>query len=126
MNTNKKGLLPPQEQASRDNTSTTSESDYIADILNEPFVDGLCAEVLALLRQGPTLSLVLTAIHAIPEATARIHDLRVKGFNIATTIQSEILFRGKIRKRVALYSLGNPVWPRPGYLPEKTDLPPAA
>lgn len=126
MTNHKKGLLPPQEQASRDNTSTTSESDYIADIMNEPFVDGQCAEVLALLRQGPILSLVLTAIHAIPEAAARIHDLRAKGFNIATNIQSEILFRGKIRKRVALYSLGNPVWPRPGYLPEKTDLPPAA
>ena len=95
-------------------------------LLDAPFVDGQCAEILAILKRGPVLSFVLTADYAIPEAAARVHDLRHRGFNIITNIQSEVVFRGKIRKRVALYSLGNPVWPKPGYLPEQNNLPPAA
>ncbi len=125
MSNNKKGSIPPQDQASI-NKSNTAETKYIADITNTPFVDGQCAEVLSILRKGPVLSFVLTADYAIPEAAARVHDLRAKGFNVITNIQSEVVFRGKIRKRAALYSLGNPEWPRPGFLPENNDLPPTA
>lgn len=32
-----------------------------------PLVTGQCAEILSILRQGPTLSLTLTADYAIPE-----------------------------------------------------------
>ncbi len=97
------------------------------DLLDVPFVDGQCAEILSILKRGPVLSFVLTADHAIPEAAARVHDLRNRGFNIITNIQPAIVFRGKIRKRVALYSLGHPEWPRPGFLStENNDLPPAA
>ena len=125
MSNNKKGSIPPQDQASI-NKSNTAETKYIADITNTPFVDGQCAEVLSILRKGPVLSFVLTADYAIPEAAARVHDLRAKGFNVITNIQSEVVFRGRIRKRAAFYSLGHPEWPRPGFLPENNDLPPAA
>ena len=80
--------------------------------LNPPIVTGQCQLVLSLLRQhGALLSLNLTADLAIPEAAARIHDLRAKGFNVITTIQNEVIFRGCVRKRVAKYSLGTLEWP---------------
>ncbi len=125
MTKNKKGLIPAMDQASIDK-SNTAEPKYIADITNTPMVDGQCAEILSILKRGPVLSLVLTADYAIPEAAARVHDLRNRGFNVITNIQPEVVFRGRIRKRVALYSLGNPAWPRPGFLSENKDLPPAA
>ena len=77
MSNNKKGSIPPQDQASI-NKSNTAETKYIADITNTPFVDGQCAEVLSILRKGPVLSFVLTADYAIPEAAARVHDLRAR------------------------------------------------
>ena len=77
-------------------------------------------EVLRLIRQQqPLLSFVLTADHAIPEAAARVHDLRTMGFHILTTIMPEAKFRGVIRRNAALYSFGTPEWPRPGFLDEK-------
>ena len=82
-----------------------------------PAVSGQCAEVLELLRtEGAVLSFRLTAELAIPEAAARIHDLRGMGFNIITTILPEVEFRGRIRRNVALYSLGVPSWPAPGFM----------
>lgn len=82
-----------------------------------PIVSGQCAEVYRELESnGPTLSFRLTADLAIPEAAARIHDLRWMGFNIKTVILPEVEFRGRIRRNVALYSLGIPAWPAPGFL----------
>lgn len=76
-----------------------------------PIVSGQCAQVLDLIRKNqPILSLCMTADHAIPEAAARVHDLRAMGFNIRTTILAEVEFRGKTRRGVALYSLGSPEW----------------
>ena len=84
-----------------------------------PMVTGQCAEVLHLLRiLQPVPSFTLMADHAIPETAARIHDLRAKGFSILTVIQSEFEFRGVIRRNVALYSMGSPEWPAPGFLDE--------
>lgn len=84
-----------------------------------PVVTGQCAEVLELIRKHkPILSFVLTAEHAIPEAAARVHDLRAMGFNIVTTIVGEVEFRGSIRRKAAFYSMGVPEWPRPGFLVE--------
>jgi hypothetical protein len=81
-----------------------------------PIVTGQCAEVLGLIHQfQPVLSFVMTADHAIPEAAARVHNLRAMGFNIRTTILPEVEFRGVIRRNAALYSLGSPEWPRPGF-----------
>jgi hypothetical protein len=71
---------------------------------------------MALIRQHqPILSFLLTAEHAIPEAAARIHNLRGMGFNILTTIHPTVTFRGVDRRNVASYSLGTPEWPRPGF-----------
>lgn len=85
-----------------------------------PAVTGQCAEVLELLRsEGSVLSFRLTAELAIPEAAARVHDLRGMGFNVVTTILPEVEFRGRIRRNVARYSLGIPTWPAPGFLPER-------
>lgn len=85
-----------------------------------PILTGQCADVLHLLRtRHPVPSFVLTADHAIPEAAARVHDLRAKGFNVLTAIQPEFEFRGVIRRNVALYSMGTPEWPAPGFLDEE-------
>lgn len=82
-----------------------------------PIVTGQCAEVLGLIRQHqPMLSFRLTADHAIPEAAARVHDLRAKGYHVLTTILPEVEFRGAVRRNAALYSLGSPEWPAPGFL----------
>jgi hypothetical protein len=90
-------------------------------IPQQPIVSGQCADVLEILQQHqrsnqPVISFYLTADCAIPEAAARIHDLRSKGFNIKTTILPEVLYRGKTRRKVALYSLGSPLWPSPEHL----------
>ena len=84
--------------------------------LTPPIVSGQCAQVLNLIRRHqPILSLTMTADHAIPEAAARVHDLRAMGFNVLTTIHSSVIFRGVERRNVASYSLGTPEWPAPGF-----------
>jgi hypothetical protein len=84
-----------------------------------PIVTRQCAPVLAVIRQHqPIQSLCLTAEHAIPEAAARIHDLRGMRFNILTTIHSTVVLRGVERRKVASFSFGTPEWPRPGFLDE--------
>lgn len=81
-----------------------------------PAVTGQCAEVLELLRtEGAVLSFRMTAELAIPEAAARVHDLRGMGFNVLTTILPKVEFRGRIRRNVARHSLGVPHWPAPGF-----------
>jgi hypothetical protein len=81
-----------------------------------PTSTGQRGQVLNLIRQHqPLLSLRLTADYAIPEAAARVHDLRAAGWNILTTIHPTVVFRGVERRNVATYSLGTPEWPRPGF-----------
>lgn len=76
-----------------------------------PLITGQCAQVLNLIRRHqPILSLTMTADHAIPEAAARVHDLRAMGFNVQTTIHPTVIFRGVERRGVASYSLGVPEW----------------
>lgn len=67
-------------------------------------------------QHQPMLSFVLTADHAIPEAAARVLDLRGKSFNIITRIVPEVSFCGCIRKNDALYPLGSPSWSAPGFM----------
>ena len=79
-----------------------------------PQVTGQCGQVLKLIREHqPMLSLELTGDYSIPETAARVHDLREMGFNVITTICSAVLFRGQIRRKVALYSIGVPEWVPP-------------
>lgn len=87
-----------------------------------PKPTGQCLQVLNLIRQRqPILLLVLTADMAIPEAAARIHDLRCMGFNILTAIRPVVIFRGVERRNVAAYSIGAPEWPAPGYFDTTAD-----
>lgn len=82
----------------------------------QPTLTGQCAQVFGLIREyQPVISFRLTADYAIPEAAARIHDLRAMGFNIMTTIHPTVTFRGVERRKVASYSLGTPEWPAPGF-----------
>jgi len=95
---------------------TSANTDPNHSIDTTPIVSGQCAEVLSILRtHGQVLSFQLTVDHAIPEAAARIHDLRAKGFNISTTILPEVVFQGRVRRKVARYTLGAPAWPSPAY-----------
>lgn len=101
-------------------TGTASKRAINSQHLTPPIVTGQCAEVYGLIHQlQPVVSFVLTADHAIPEAAARVHNLRAMGFNIVTTILPEVEFRGVIRRNAALYSLGSPEWPRPGFFEEE-------
>ena len=85
-----------------------------------PIVSGQCAQVLSLIRQNqPILSLTMTADNAIPEAAARVHDLRAMGWHVQTIIHSSVIFRGVERRNVASYSLGTPEWPAPGFLEKR-------
>lgn len=111
MTNNKKG----RNGGYRATLNDSSSSDH-----KPPTVTGQCAEVLTLLQSvDAALSFSMTADMAIPEAAARIHDLRGMGFNIITTILPEVEFRGRVRRNVALYSLGVPSWPAPGFLEER-------
>lgn len=81
-----------------------------------PIVTGQRAQVLNLIREKqPVMSLHISINNAIPEAAARISELREMGFNIITTIAKEVEFRGRIRRNVAFYSLGAPEWPVVGF-----------
>lgn len=108
--------MAQNKKATLAGTGAAQETTFDGGNHTRPLVTGQCAEVLCLVRERqPILSFVLTADYAIPEAAARIHDLRAKGFNIVTTIQPEVEFRGRIRRNAALYSLGVPEWPYPGF-----------
>ena len=95
----------------RPTPKTTNSRNHTA-----PALTGQCAEVFSLIQHlQPVLSFVLTADHAIPETAARVHDLSAKGFNIITRILPTVEFRGEIRRNAALYSIGTPAWPAPGF-----------
>lgn len=86
----------------------------------KPVPTGQCAQVLNLIRRHqPILSLTMTADHAIPEAAARVHDLRAAGWNVRTEIRPVVLFRGVERRNVASYSLGASESPRPGFFSDE-------
>lgn len=122
--------LREQGQVGKTNGNQQKDHTAIADLFPEslspavsatrskpPIVKGQCALVLELIREHqPILSFVMTADLAIPEAAARIHDLRELGFNIQTRRESKVVFRGRERRKAAFYSLGTPEWPRPGFL----------
>ena len=113
MDSKNKRTAPEATGAAQETTSDNSDR-------TPPVVTGQCGQVLNLIRQYQLLlSFVLTADHAIPEAAARVHNLRAMGFIIRTTILPEVEFRGVIRRNAALYSFGSPEWPRPGFFDEE-------
>jgi len=85
-----------------------------------PRLTGQRAEVMQILREYasrnvPCYSLNLTGECSIPEAAARVHELRQMGFNVIPIIHPEIIYKGRSRRRIAQYVIGSPEWPRPGY-----------
>ncbi|GBG03808.1 hypothetical protein AZSI13_31350 [Azospira sp. I13] len=109
-------MTPNNKKAAPAGTGTASNAAFTGNDRTTPTVTGQAAQVLGLIRKyQPILSLHLTADHAIPQAAARIHGMRAMGFNILTTIRPSVVFRGRIRRNIAAYSLGVPEWPRPGF-----------
>jgi hypothetical protein len=87
--------------------------------LVRPTVTGQAGEVLDLIRRyQPILSFKLTADLAMPEAAARVHDLRALGFNIVRRIHGSVKFFGRVRRNEAMYSLGSPEWPSTEFIRE--------
>lgn len=98
-------------------TGTASKTTFDSSDSTPPTVTGQCALVLNLIRRlQPVKSLDISVGHAVPELAARVHDLRCKGFDVRTEIVPAVEFRGEIRRKVAIYSLGVPEWPRPGFI----------
>ena len=132
MNTASRNAEALREQGQFGNTNSVehADSNSIHDLFPEsllpvvsasrttpPIVSGQCAQVLDLIRKHqPILSFVLTADHAIPEAAARVHDLRALGFDVRTRIVPKVIFRGRERRNAAFYSLSVPEWPAPGFV----------
>lgn len=109
-------LLIPNDNAGRQPGEVGSTESACGD-RTPPITTGQCAQVLNLIRRHqPILSLTMTADHAIPEAAARVHDLRAAGWNVRTEIRPVVLFRGVERRNVASYSLGTPEWPKLGFV----------
>ena len=107
----KKNARPSKAKSSANSRAQSTAGDN-----TPPIVTGQCAEVLSYLLAKPSvISFELTAGAQIPEAAARIHDLRAKGFNILTKIEPEIVYCGKVRRNVARYTLASPSWPAPGF-----------
>lgn len=107
------------------NEKAADQGDFLGKAKNQredrtpPTPTGQRGQVFSLIEQNPgILSLTMTADHAIPEAAARVHDLRAMGFNIVTTIHPTITFRGRERRNIAGYTLYSPAWPRPGFFDE--------
>lgn len=108
--------LIPKNDSARGQAGEVGRADLSAANRTAPVTTGQCGQVLCLIRQHqPIISLRLTADYAIPEAAARVHDLRAAGWNIITTIHPVVIFRGVERRNVAACSLGSPEWPRPGF-----------
>jgi hypothetical protein len=109
-------MTPKNKRAAPGATGAAQKSTSHIANRKPPLVTGQCAHVLNLIDElQPVLSFVMTADHAIPEAAARVHNLRAMGFNILTAIHPTVIFRGVERRNVASYSLGTPAWPRPGF-----------
>ena len=109
-------MAPDNKKAAPGTNRAASETALDRHYRTPPQVTGQCAQVLNLIRERqPIISFDLTCAEIIPEAAARVHDLRCMGFNILTTIHPAVEFRGVIRRNVASYSLGSPEWPQPGF-----------
>ena len=118
-------MTPDNKKAAPGANRAASDTALDRHYRTPPQVTGQCAQVLNLIRERqPIISFDLTCTEIIPEAAARVHDLRCMGFNILTTIHPAVEFRGVIRRNVASYSLGTPEWPQPGF--PHSEVPPAS
>lgn len=112
--------MSKKKKAAPEGNRAASDTAFVSANRTPPKPTGQCAQVLRLIETNPGIrSLEITADRAIPEAAARIHDLRCMGFNIITTIHPLVVFRGVERRNVASYHLASPRWPRPGFFEGK-------
>ena len=102
-----------KKKAAPQNGTTQFEHPKNTTFCADPTVTGQLAQVLTILRKGPTSSLDFIYKHNILRAPARILQLRQKGFNITTHIQSHLLYRDHIYKNTATYVLEHPEWSAP-------------
>ncbi|HDO1317304.1 helix-turn-helix domain-containing protein [Aeromonas veronii] len=102
-----------KKKAALQNGTTEFEHPKSNTLCAGPTVTGQLAQVLTILRQGPTSSVEFILEHNILRAQARILELRQKGFNITTHIQAHVLYRGHRYKSMATYVLGLPEWSAP-------------
>lgn len=108
-----KGKKMNKKKAAPQNGTTQLEHLKNTTLCACPTVTGQLAQVLAILRQGPTSTLEFTYEHNILRSSARILELRQKGFNITPHPQVRVLYRGRIYQNVVTYVLGNPEWSSP-------------
>lgn len=75
-----------------------------------PILGGQHKQIIVLLKEAkePILSLALQ--RAFPQVGARIHELRVAGFNIVSLRQKPIVFDGVRRIGCVAYVLAAPNW----------------
>jgi hypothetical protein len=111
--------LIPKNDSAHGQVGESGQASTVHPDRTAPATTGQVGQVFGLIKNHPgILSLTMTADHAIPEAAARVHDLRAAGWNIITTIHPVVVFRGVERRNVASYSMGSPNWPRPGFFDE--------
>ena len=101
------------KKAAPQNGTTQFEHPKNTTLCAGPTVTGQLAQVLNILRQGPVSSLVFAYEHKIMRSSARILELRQKGFNITTQIRQHVQYHGHIYKNTATYALGRPEWSPP-------------
>ncbi|MCW0507207.1 helix-turn-helix domain-containing protein [Aeromonas piscicola] len=102
-----------KKKAAPQNGTTQLEHPKNNTLCAGPTVTGQLAQVLTILRQGPTSSLEFIHEHNILRAPARIFQLRQKGFNITPHIQPHVLYRDHVYRNTAIYVLGQPEWSSP-------------
>lgn len=108
-----KGKKMNKKKAAPQNGTTQFERLKNTTLCACPTVTGQLAQVLVILRQGPTSTLEFIHEHNILRTSARIFELRQKGFNITPYYQAHALYRGRRYQNVATYVLEHPEWSPP-------------
>ena len=75
-----------------------------------PALTGQHAQVLKVLQEAREPLLSLSLQRQFPQIGARVHELRVMGFNIMSIKQKPIVFDGVRRIGCVAYALATPNW----------------
>ncbi|MGL5040137.1 MAG: helix-turn-helix domain-containing protein [Aeromonas sp.] len=103
----KEKAAPQTNESTAPSTGTRRESN------TPPRVSGQLADALSILRRGPTSTLEFIHNHQITRSSARVHELRLLGFNITTHTRRDLQFQGHQYHGIAIYVLQNPEWSHP-------------
>ncbi|MGL4349648.1 MAG: helix-turn-helix domain-containing protein [Plesiomonas shigelloides] len=105
----KERAAPQANESATQNTGTRRDGSTAT----PPRVSGQLAEALNILRRGPTSTLAFIHHHQITRSSARVHELRLLGFNITTHTRRDLQFQGHQYHGIAIYVLQNPEWSHP-------------